>query len=405
MKEKHLPIIKLAGFGMGLFAVQTFWGFTWTTLPLYLKEIANSNIVTGIMLSTTGFTGMILPVLSGSISDRITTPLGRRRPFIVGGWLLACTAVMLMLNVHTIAMALPLIVLAYAGFFTSIGPYFALLPDTVPHTQRSIASGIMFFVGGLGMLSYLLFAARLWDSSHAWPFYWAVIAILLAATVMCLSVREPREHAAAEHSGNVLIAAFRHRNTACFLSGMTLWWIGIWIVSAFFVITCKALFHVSTALAVQAFFVLNASFVLFALPAGILAARFGLKQVTMLGLLLLVVSFLIVPFIPSYTAVLPCMVMAGAGYGIMLAVSYPMFLKIVPPGKTAGYVGLYMAAQNGTLLVGPAIGGLLIDYYGYTTHFVGASLCILAGMALLGAVRMPEEVHTAVPQPDLKEMN
>jgi len=405
MKENHLPLIKLAGFGMGLFAVQTFWGFTWTTLPLYLKEIANSNIVTGIILSTAGATGMILPVLSGSISDRINTPLGRRRPFIVGGWLLACTMVLLLLKVNTIAMALPLVILAYAGFFTSIGPYFALLPDTVPHTQRSIASGIMFFVGGLGMLSYLFFAARLWDVSHSRPFYWAVIAVILATAFMCLSVHEPEEHAAEEHSGNVLVAALRHRNTAFFLSGMILWWIGIWIVSAFFVITCKALFQVSTALAVKAFFILNASFVLFALPAGLMAAKFGVKQVTMLGLLLLVISFLTVPFIPSYTVVLPCMVMAGAGYGIMLAVSYPMFLKIVPPGKTAGYVGLYMGAQNGTLLVGPAVGGFLIDYYGYTTHFVGAALCILGGMILLGAVRMPEEVPAVVPQPDLREMN
>ena len=31
-------LLKLAGFAMGLFAVQTFWGFTWATLPLYLKE-------------------------------------------------------------------------------------------------------------------------------------------------------------------------------------------------------------------------------------------------------------------------------------------------------------------------------------------------------------------------------
>lgn len=405
MKENRLSIFKLAGLGMGLFAVQTFWGFTWTTLPLYLKELVNSNTVTGIILSTAGITGMVLPVLSGAVSDRLNTALGRRRPVLGAGWLLACAMVMLLLHVNTIGIALPLIVIAYGGFFTAIGPYFALLPDTVPHEHRSVASGVMFFVGGLGMLSYLLFAARLWDTSHEWPFYWAVIAIALSTTVMCFSVREPREHRPAEHRGNVLFDAFRRRETALFLSGMVLWWIGIWMVSAFFVITCKALFHVSTALAVQAFFLLNLSFVLFALPAGLMASKLGMKPVTVAGLLLLALSFIAVPLIPSYHAVLPLMVLAGGGYGIMLAVSYPLFLKLVPEGKTAGYVGVYMAAQNGTLLIGPALGGLLIDYCGYVTHFIGAAAFILAGMVFLIAVPMPEAAAGVMMPAELKELN
>ena len=41
-------LLKLAGFAMGLFAVQTFWGFTWATLPLYLKELTGSNAGTGV---------------------------------------------------------------------------------------------------------------------------------------------------------------------------------------------------------------------------------------------------------------------------------------------------------------------------------------------------------------------
>lgn len=393
MNENHLSLPRLAGFSLGLFAVQTFWGFTWTTLPLYLKEIVNSNTVTGIMLSTTGVTGMVLPVLSGMVSDRISTPLGRRRPLIGAGWILACMMLALMPGATTIGAALPLIVLAYAGFFLSIGPYFALLPDIVPPTQRGFASGVMFFIGGMGMLSYLVFAARLWDASHARPFYWAMAAVAISVAIMCVTVREPEKPAQSGRRGNVLAEAFRERNTALFLSGMTLWWIGIWMVSAFFVITCKALFGVSTARAVQAFFILNASFVLFALPAGLLAGKFGLKPVTVAGLVLLVVCFFVIPLLNSYRAMLPFMVVAGAGYGTILAVSYPLFLRLVPEGKTAGYVGLYMASQNGTLLAGPALGGVLIDRFGYFAHFSGAAAFILAGMALLIAARIPEAHH------------
>ena len=80
-----VTLLKLVGFAMGLFAVQTFWGFTWATLPLYLKELTSSNVVTGIILSTTGITGLFFPVLAGWFSDRINTKLGRRRPLIIAG--------------------------------------------------------------------------------------------------------------------------------------------------------------------------------------------------------------------------------------------------------------------------------------------------------------------------------
>ncbi|HBJ74738.1 MAG TPA: hypothetical protein DDY86_04290, partial [Syntrophaceae bacterium] len=53
-----VPLYKLMGFAMGLFAVQTFWGFTWATLPLYLKELTGSNLATGMIISTTGITGL-----------------------------------------------------------------------------------------------------------------------------------------------------------------------------------------------------------------------------------------------------------------------------------------------------------------------------------------------------------
>ena len=140
-------LLKLAGFAMGLFAVQTFWGFTWATLPLYLKELTGSNAGTGVILSTTGITGLFFPVLAGALSDRIRTPLGRRRPLIVAGWLLAWSMVLLLTQIHSLAAAIPVIFLAYAGFFFAIGPYFALLPDIIPAAQRSFASGFMLLIG------------------------------------------------------------------------------------------------------------------------------------------------------------------------------------------------------------------------------------------------------------------
>jgi len=385
-------LLKLSGFALGLFAVQTFWGFTWATLPLYLKALTGSNAGTGIILSTTGITGLFFPVLAGALSDRIRTPLGRRRPLILAGWMLAWSMIFLLMRIDSPAAAIPVIFLAYAGFFFAIGPYFALLPDMIPATQRSFASGLMFLIGGTGILSYLMFAAPRWEASPTRPFWWVLIAVPIAVSVMCLSVKE-----SVPPKGKARLHLFRElagrKNLLRFLFGMTLQWISLWMVSAFFVITCMALFGLSVEQAVRAFFVFNASFVGFALPAGLLAVQLGLKRTTIGGVAVLTLCFCVIPFLQAYSSLLILVVIAGAAYGTILAVSYPFFLSMIPKDHTAGFVGLYQACQNGTLLPGPAIAGLLIDSFGYTTLFFGAAAVMLSGMILYITVRQSDPMR------------
>ena len=384
-----VSLCRLMGFALGLFAVQTFWGFTWATLPLYLKELTGSNTVTGIIISMAGITGLFFPVIAGAVSDRINTPLGRRRPLIITGWILACIMIGLLMRIDSLLAALPVIMLAYAGFFLAIGPYFALLPDTVPAAQRSFASGVMFLIGGTGMLSYLMFAARLWETSHTRPFVWVVIAVAVSVTVMCFSVREARVPVQLKQP-SLLRELLRRKNVLKFFAAMTLQWIGLWMLSAFFVIASMALFGLSVERAIKAFFVMNVSFVLFALPAGLLATKLGLKRTTISGMAIMIVSFCCVSFVKSYSALIVLMVISGVGYGTVLAVSYPFFLSLLPEGNTAGFVGFYHACQNGTLLIGPVVGGIMVDHFGYTTLFYGAAAVMLAGLITYTIVRNPE---------------
>ena len=382
-----IALLKLAGFALGLFAVQTFWGFTWATLPLYLKELTRSNVATGIVISTTGITGLFFPGTGGlDFRPDPITPLGRRRPLIIAGWVLACSMILLLMGMDSLCFALPVIILAYAGFFLAIGPYFALLPDMFPESKRSLASGVMFFVGGTGILSYLMFAARLWDTSHTRPFIWVLVSVSICVTVLCFSVKEPVVSGRISHPG-LFAGILGRKNLLKFLAGMALQWTGLWMISAFFVITCMALFGLSVERAVKAFFAMNASFVCCALPAGLLAIRMGLKKMTILGMTVLSICFCCIPFVQSYAALMIFMVIAGAGYGTVLAVSYPFFLSLLPQGNTAGYVGLYHACQNGTLLLGPVLAGLIIDCFGYTVLFYGAAAVMLAGILMYLSVR------------------
>jgi MFS family permease len=189
---------------------------------------------------------------------------------------------------------------------------------------------------------------------------------------------------------SLLRELLRRKNVLKFFAAMTLQWIGIWMLSAFFVIASMALFGLSVDRAIEAFFVMNVSFVLFALPAGLLATKLGLKRTTIYGMAIMIVSFCCVSFVKSYSALIVLMVISGVGYGTVLAVSYPFFLSLLPEGNTAGFVGFYHACQNGTLLIGPVVGGIMVDHFGYTTLFYGAAAVMLAGLITYTIVRNPE---------------
>ncbi len=143
------------------------------------------------------------------------------------------------------------------------------------------------------------------------------------------------ERPAAPARGNgrgIFAEVFGEREVMRFYAGMILWWIGLWMVSAFFIIAYGEIFRVSTGKALTAFFIFNVSFVASALPAGLLGVRYGLKRINALGLGLLAVGLACAPFIGGYTASMPFLVVAGASYSAVLAVSYPFFLRLLPPG-------------------------------------------------------------------------
>jgi len=78
------------------------------------------------------------------------------------------------------------------------------------------------------------------------------------------------------------------------------------------------------------------------------------------------------------------------GREMEMSVAYPFFLGLIPKYKTAGFVGIYMACQNGTLLIGPAIGGIVIDCFGYVALFVCSALFVFAGLCVFLTVQSPQ---------------
>jgi len=381
LERRTLP--QLLMFSCGLFAVQTFWGFNMATFPLYLNAITGSKSLTGIILSVGGIFGAVFPIFIGGLSDRIHTRWGRRMPFILAGWAAVLVSLLLLARTQDIRVVLPLSLVLYAGFFTVMGPYFALLPDLTPPEQRGTASGLMFLMGGLGVLSFMFLGARSWDVSPRLPFLWAVGGIVVSVAVLMAGTRELPPQAPSIRSGGLLRDTLRHRPVLVFLAAMACWWTGLWMVFMFFVIAVREMLAVNTERAVTIMVFMIAVFCVSALPAGMLGDRFGQRRVTAIGLVLLIVGLTATGLAQSLAAVWVMLFFGGIGYAAVLTVAYTYYLRMVPPEQSAGYMGLYMACQNGALLTGPAIGGFVIDLLGPRFLFFGAAAFVAAGLALL----------------------
>ena len=107
------------------------------------------------------FTGLVVQPLVGYFSDRTWTRLGRRRPYFVGGALLAAAALVFMPRAPNLGVAAGLLWLLDGSINISMEPFRAFVADRLPPVQRPAGYAMQSFFIGLGavigsMLPWLL---------------------------------------------------------------------------------------------------------------------------------------------------------------------------------------------------------------------------------------------------------
>jgi len=148
-------------------------------------------------------TGLVVQPIIGYCSDRTWTRLGRRRPYFLGGALLATLALLWMPNAGTLWMAAILLWLMDGTFNVAMEPFRAFVADQLPERQRPLGYLLQSFFIGVGaviasMLPWLL--ARLGVSNVAadgglpdtmkYAFYAGGVALLGAVSWTVLRTRE-----------------------------------------------------------------------------------------------------------------------------------------------------------------------------------------------------------------------
>jgi len=395
--------------GFGFLGVSVVWAMYNAYVPVFLKSTfgLRSSLIGGIMTIDNVFAILLLPFL-GALSDRTRSRLGRRRPYILVGSILALVFFVLIpyTNLYQVLGLMMLtIVLMNLSMALFRSPVIALMPDITPSRFRSQANGVINFMGGLGALLVYFGGKPLYDRNIALPFVVGGLVMFGASLLVVLFIREPRlEPADAPGAGrrSSLAASFRElqgnlkdvfageKSLLFVLLGILFWFVGFNAIETFF--TSYGRFHLgmkeSTAALILGFF--SVTFMVTSIASGFLGSRVGRRRTIRMGIVVTAAALIVSLFLRSFGALAGVFVVGGFGWALINVNSLPMVVDMTTVEKVGGYTGLYYFFSQAANIIAPPVAGALIDAFGYPALLVFSSAMFAVAFVMMSFVHRGE---------------
>ena len=408
--------------GFGFFGVSVIWGVYNAFVPIYLADKFHlSPIWIGFFMTLDNIAALFIQPPVGAWSDRLRTKIGRRLPFILIGAPIGAVA----FGIIPMAAVLPLFVACTSTLILSMAiwrtPVVALMPDITPSGKRSQANGIINFMGGIGTIIALQTGGTLYKLSPNFPFWMGSVLVILAALMVLLFIKEPKNYEETEKEPN-MFASLREVLTDPDKSALRLflaiffWFIGYAAVEAFFTLYAKHHLGINEADGATLLSVMPLLFVLFAIPSGIIASKIGRRVTISIGLLMMTAILICLYVFPPATLLAPVtklplvgiplveggarmltlagvlLMFAGVAWSFVNINSLPMVVDMTTLARVGTYTGLYYLFATLAAIVGPNINGWIVQFsnLNYNAVMIVAPVFLLVAFALMAGVRRGE---------------
>jgi maltose/moltooligosaccharide transporter len=150
MQKPRLSFWQIWNMSFGFLGIQFGWGLQMANMSAIYGYLGANPDSLAILWLAAPVTGVIIQPLIGQSSDRLWTRLGRRRPFILGGAVLASLALILMPNCPSVWMAAGLLWVLDGTINASMQPFRALVADNLPEEQNAQGFAVQSLFIGLG---------------------------------------------------------------------------------------------------------------------------------------------------------------------------------------------------------------------------------------------------------------
>jgi MFS family permease len=274
------------------------------------------------------------------------------------------------------------------------------MPDLIPSPLRSKANGIINFMGGVGGLLATFGGAALYGLGSFVPFVAGSVLLIVAVVILFIAIKEPKEYAEPEKGGPSGLSLLKHlrevpgeyrRSLFLLMGAIFCWFVGYNAVETFLSSYGVAVLKVPENRAALLIGVAQITFIIFAIPSGFIAGRFGRKRTILTGLAIFSVLLVVAYFVPSYWVIAALLGLGGMAWALVNINSLPMIVDIAPTAVLLGtYTGLYYLASQLAAVTGPILNGIVIDATGRNFNmifFVAPFFFVLAMLCMLGVTR------------------
>lgn len=389
--------------GLAFMAISAFWQLYDNAIPLMLKETFGvTDDISGYIMAADNVLAVFLLPLFGTLSDKVSTRFGKRKPFIIVGSCLAA-AVMLLIPVANTAKSLAFFVVVLGVLLLIMASYrspaVALMPDVTPKPLRSKGNAVINLMGSLGgIMTYLIIAIFITDNSLGnYTYVYAIIAAFMVACAIILgftinenklAAQMPPEPKEESPTGEKKPLPKPVRRSLIFiLLSVSFWFMAYNAVNTAYSRYVQEVWGKSQStgatMMIIAMLVATAAF----LPVGQLSAKLGRKKVILGGVALLAIAFLTGFIMPHYS-IMAYVIMAviGIGWAAINVNSYPMVVEMSRGSDVGKYTGLYYTFSMSAQILTPILSGYLFTYLpaGYRVMFPYALVfSILAFITML----------------------
>jgi maltose/moltooligosaccharide transporter len=292
----------------------------------------------------------------------------------------------------------------------------ALMPDITPSRFRSQANGIINLMGGVGAIVSFLGGSALYRMNPNFPFWMGSGLVILAALLVFIFIREPKEFAEAEQQPGMIASLMEvirseERSALRILLAIFFWFVAYNAVEAFFTLYAKNHLGMDEADGARLLGQLSFMFVLFALPAGLIGSRVGRRVTIMTGILLMTGVLAAIHFTPNETLIyeltrLPVLgsvpvlgallMVGGMSWALININSLPMVVDMTVAARIGTYTGLYYLFSTLAAIAGPNINGLIVQLSGndYGMVMLVAPIFMLIAFVMMLGVRRGEASQT-----------
>lgn len=441
MQQPRMSFWQIWNMSFGFFGIQFGWALQMANMSAIYQYLGAKEEDIPVLWLAAPLTGLIVQPIIGHYSDRTWCGLGRRRPYFLGGAILASLALIAMPNSGTLWMAAGLLWVLDASINISMEPFRAFVGDLLPREQRKFGYSMQSLLIGLGAvlssaMPYMLtnwFRVGDGASGEAIPrtirlAFYIGSAVFIAAVVYTI-VTTPEyppdipvvfEKTKSESAGiangirEIIAGIFSMPQAMRRLAIVQFFtWLGLFCMWIYFVpaVATKVFggapgspeYQRGTEWGGVCFAIYNGTAFAFAFVLLALVRRFTARGIHRVCLICGGAGLVLAAVVPQQQVLIISMLLVGIAWSSILAMPYAMLSNAIPQEKMGFYMGVFnFFIVIPQILAALGLGAVMKEMLGgnpMNAVLLGGGSLILAGLCVAFVSKEVDQFGTPDPTP------